>query len=123
MIKLVPLENREKIKEICDKKNIVYNENVFAYIGVEGEKGLGIFSIDGYSMDILLVEYYNDLLLAELIVRAIANFGANRSVYLIKMKDDYIKSTLETLHFEKNDKGEYIGKIPNVLSGCCHCNK
>ena len=123
MIKLIPVESREDVKKICEEKNIPYGENVYAYIGADNEKGLGIFSIDGYRMQILLVEYFDDMLLAELLVRAIANYGANRSVYLISMKEDYISSTLETLHFEKNDNGEYVGKIPNVLSGCCHCDK
>ncbi len=122
-MKLIPLEDKDKLKKLCETHNIEFSDKIHAYVGANGENALGIFSLDSYNMEILFVEFNNDLLVAELLVRAIANYGANRNAYLVKMKGSKIKSTLFTLRFEETDKDEYIGKIPKILTGTCHCNK
>ncbi len=123
MLKLVPLEDKDKLKKQCKAHNIEFSDKIHAYVGENGTNVLGIFSLDSYNIEILFVAFNDDLLVAELLVRAIANYGANRNAYLVKMKGSKIKSTLLTLRFEETDKDEYIGKIPQILTGTCHCDK
>lgn len=122
MIKLVPLEDKETLKELCRKHGVLYNDTIRAYNNEGGEeKGVCIFSLDGFNMEIFCVEYdKSDPLMAELLVRSAANYGANRSGYIVRMRSDEIKDILLKLNFVKNDDG-YIAKVPKILEGSCHC--
>lgn len=127
MIKLVPLESGAQLDRLCAENGVEYNNSVRAYVNAEGgEEAICIFSLDKYNMEILFIKYLGqDPLMPELLVRSTANYGANRSGYILRVNEKIgknIEETLFTLNFKK-ENDMYIGKVPKILQGTCHCNK
>ena len=123
MIKLIPVEEKSKLKELCEENGVEYNKNIHAYISANVDlKALCIFSLDNYSVEILVVDSdSSDPLIPELLIRAVASYSANRSGYLVSVKKsvgENIDSTLKTLRFEKNENS-YSNKVPNIMKGSC----
>lgn len=123
MIKLIPLEDKNKLNELCEEYSLEYNENIHAYISASDDlKAVCIFSLDNYSVDILAVDSdSSDPLIPELLIRAVASYSANRSGYLVSVKKSVgvkIDSTLKTLRFKKNENS-YTNKVPNIMKGSC----
>ena len=127
MIKLIPVEDETRRKMLCEAYHITYDENTYAYISAtEGLKAQCIFKLENYRVSLLAIDFdEGDLLIPELLIRAIGSFAANRSGYLFEIDKEVgqaIDSTLITMHFEKTASG-YSGKVPKVLQGnCCHHN-
>lgn len=126
MIKLIPLEDKKALSELCAAYEIELTPDVHAYVSATPQiKARCIFCLTDYNVQLLALETDSeDPLIPELLIRAVGAYAANRSGYLFKINKNVgqaIDSTLKTLHFEENAE-EYIGKIPKVLAGSCHCN-
>lgn len=122
MIKLIPEENSENLKQLCKQNSLEYTPHIHAYVGADGAEGeYCLFSIDGYNMEILALKCdKSDELKTEIFIRSVANYGARRSGYTVKCTDAEAEKVLLTLKFEKQN-GAYIGKVPKILQGtCCH---
>ncbi len=123
MIKLIPVEEKTKLSALCDEYCVEFTENIRAYISANADlKAICIFSLDKYNVEILEVDFdSSDPLIPELLIRAVASYSANRSGYLVEIKNEVgerIDSTLKTLRFEKNKKS-YSNKVPNIMKGNC----
>ena len=123
MIKLIPVEDQKKLTELCKEYSVEYNKNIHSYISANDDlKAVCIFSLDNYSVEILVVDSdSSDPLIPELLIRAVASYSANRSGYLVSVKNsvgEKIDSTLKTLRFEKNENS-YTNKVPNIMKGSC----
>ena len=127
MIQLIPLNDAEKLKALCEQYALPVSENTHAYISAsEGLKAQCVFTLCKYDTEILVMDFDNtDPLIPEMLIRAVGAYAANRSGYLFHIKKDVgqaIDATLKTMGFEENET-EYIGKVPIVLQGhCCHKN-
>lgn len=123
MIKLIPAEDKSTLNKLCKEYGLEYSECIHAYISADDSlKAVCIFSLDNYSVEILLVDTDStDPLIPELLIRAVASYSANRSGYLVSIKNEVgekIDSTLKTLRFEKNENS-YTNKVPNIMKGSC----
>lgn len=123
MIKLIPVEDKSTLNKLCKEYGLEYSECTHAYISADDIlKAVCIFSLDNYSVEILLVDTDStDPLIPELLIRAVASYSANRSGYLVSIKNEVgekIDSTLKTLRFEKNENS-YTNKVPNIMKGSC----
>ena len=123
MIKLIPAEDKSTLNKLCKEYGLEYSECTHAYISADDSlKAVCIFSLDNYSVEILLVDTDStDPLIPELLIRAVASYSANRSGYLVSIKNEVgekIDSTLKTLRFEKNENS-YTNKVPNIMKGSC----
>lgn len=128
MIKLIPLEKSSELEELCKKYNVAFSDNIHAYISADKAlKAQCIFSLDGYNVELLAIDFDDfDPLIAEMLIRAVGSYAANRSGYIFSVSEKVgqdIDSTLKTMNFEKNN-GVYSGKVPKILEGtCCHKDK
>lgn len=83
------------------------------------ECGKCAFRLNGYSMDIVSVDVYDDdPETIEGLIRSALNYGGNRNVYIAYFKADKGLDVAVTLGFEF-DGEKYIGDIPSLLQGSC----
>lgn len=118
MLKFVPVK--------YDELGEVFSEDtsLAGYVGYDlsdnnKECGKCVFRLNGYSMEILYVDSYdNDPETIEGLIRSALNFGGNRCVYIAEYKAENGLDVAITLGFEEN-KGVYSGDIPSLLQGSC----
>ena len=128
MIKLIPLEDTQALNTLCAAYDIECDKNTHAYISAsEDLKAQCIFTLNEYNVQLLVMDFDDtDPLIAEMLIRAVGAFAANRSGYLFHIRKDVgqaIASTLKTMGFEELET-EYCGKVPVILKGhCCHNDK
>lgn len=118
MLKFVPVDCKKLDAPFCE------DESLCGYIGYDlsdngKECGKCVFRLNGYSMEIVSVEVYdNDPETVEGLIRSALNFGGNRNVYMAEYKAVKGFDVAKTLGFELS--GEvYIGDIPSLLQGSC----
>lgn len=118
MLKFVPVKYNEL------GENFSEDTSLAGYVGYDlsdnnRECGKCVFRLNGYSMEILYVDSYdNDPETIEGLIRSALNFGGNRSVYIAEYKAENGLDVAITLGFEEN-KGVYSGDIPSLLQGSC----
>lgn len=118
MLKFVPFNYDELGLPFSEDNTLV------GYIGYDlsdnsRECGKCVFRLNGYSMEILYVDSYdNDPETVEGLIRSALNYGGNRNVYMADYKADKGLDVAVTLGFEEN-KGVYSGDIPSLLQGSC----
>ncbi|MBP3938737.1 MAG: hypothetical protein IK955_04955 [Clostridia bacterium] len=118
MLKFLPVNFKELGAPFCE------DETVNGYIGYDlsdngKECGKCAFRLNGYSMEILSVDVYdNDTETIEGLIRSALNFGGNRNVYIAEFKSDKGVDVAVTLGFEL-EEGTYKGDIPSLLQGSC----
>ncbi len=118
MLKFVPVKYNE-LGEVFSE-----DPSLGGYVGYDlsdnnRECGKCVFRLNGYSMEILYVDSYdNDPETIEGLIRSALNFGGNRSVYIAEYKAENGLDVAITLGFEEN-KGVYSGDIPSLLQGSC----
>ena len=118
MLKFVPVDYKKLDAPFCE------DESLCGYIGYDlsdngKECGKCAFRLNGYSMEIVSVEVYdNDPETVEGLIRSALNFGGNRNVYMAEYKAVKGLNVAKTLGFELS--GEvYRGDIPSLLQGSC----
>lgn len=118
MLKFVPVKYNE-LGEVFSE-----DTSLAGYVGYDlsdnnKECGKCVFRLNGYSMEILYVDSYdNDPETIEGLIRSALNFGGNRSVYIAEYKAENGLDVAITLGFEEK-KGVYSGDIPSLLQGSC----
>ena len=118
MLKFVPLNNNELGVPFSEDNTLA------GYIGYDlsddnRECGKCVFRLNGYSMEILYVDSYdNDPETIEGLIRSALNYGGNRNVYMADYKADKGIEVAVTLGFEDNG-GVLSGDIPTLLQGSC----
>ncbi len=84
------------------------------------EVGFCTFEINGFNMVIKSLTATDDII-AEGLIRASLNYGANRGAYIAQVGNGLFQNVFIRLGF----KGEKMlsAEIPEVLTGsCCSCN-
>lgn len=118
MLKFVPVKYNE-LGEVFSE-----DPSLGGYVGYDlsdnnRECGKCVFRLNGYSMEILYVDSYdNDPETIEGLIRSALNYGGNRNVYMAEYKAENGLDVAVTLGFEEN-KGVYSGDIPSLLQGSC----
>ncbi len=98
------------------------DEKALGYIGYdddENECGYIAFYLDGYSMEIIDTEVFDeDAETYEGLIRSALNYGANRNAYIAYYSAAKAEDVAKLLGFEsKGDK--LYGEIPFLLQGRC----
>lgn len=119
MIKFVPVQS-DKMGE-----PFLRDSDILGYIGYDlsrdgAECGKCAFKLNGYTMDIVLVEVDDsDAETAEGLIRSALNYGANRLAYIAYYKTEKFVSVAELLGFQKDKNNVLCGDIPTLLQGSC----
>ena len=117
MLKFVPVDNERLTKPYSA------DCSVCGYIGYDlsdnSKCGECAFRLNGYSMDILYVEAYdNDAETLEGLIRSALNYGGNRNVYIANYMAADGNDVAVMLGF-KDENGVLSGDIPTLLKGSC----
>ena len=125
MIRLIPLEKGEQLNALLNEHALSYDETVHGYISADSSLNAHcVFSLNKYEVELLAIRFdCDDPLIPELLLRAVASYAAGRSGYIFSIDRSLAASflpTLNALHFEQKQE-KYIGKVPKILEGSCHC--
>ncbi len=118
MLKFVPVDYKELGFRFCDDATLI------GYIGYDlsdnnKECGKCAFRLNGYSMEIVSVDVYDDdPETIEGLIRSALNYGGNRNVYVAEFKSAKGLDVALMLGFEL-DGETYKGDIPSLLQGSC----
>lgn len=98
------------------------NGECFSYTAYDNEQEAG-FCKCRLKDDTLILESAEFLSeeIFEGLVRSSLNYGANRGAYIAIASPGYCDNVLKRLGFSQNDRGEYSGEIPELLSSCSEC--
>lgn len=84
----------------------------------ESELGFCTFSLDGYNMSFAEVNCDDDVI-TEGLARAAMNYGANKNVYIAKIRKEHFSPAFGRLGF-KGDEVMSV-EIPEALTSGCSC--
>lgn len=84
----------------------------------ESELGFCTFSISGFDMNFVEIQCDDDII-TEGLARAAMNYGANKNVYIAKIKEEYFCPAFKRLGFTGDDILSV--EIPEALTSGCSC--
>ena len=84
----------------------------------DSELGYCTFSLSGFNMDFVEISCDDDII-TEGLARAAMNYGANKNVYIAKIRKEHICPAFIRLGFKGEDV-LYV-EIPEALTSGCSC--
>ncbi len=124
MIKVLPVTERETLKEIFEDSGCEFNDNSGCVVAADGTEILGrcLYYIDDESIKIIDVRPIDDIMLADGILRSalhVADYrGITDAFYLNSAPEQLFKS----LDFIKSAADKSL-KIEKLHESCCSCQK
>jgi len=123
MIEVLPIREKEKIKEYFDKYNFVFCETSGVVTAKDREEILGfcLYDLTDKKMTIKKIEPVNDIMLSDGIIRSTLHVGTENFVLDAFYESAEYDELFARLDFIKDKEKRQLNT--DKLFGGCHCGK
>lgn len=124
MLKILPINEKEKIIHYYQQNNLCCNENSGIVIASFSDETLGFAAFDLFDDKIIITEIspLNDIMLADGILRSALHVADFRGISKAFYNNDKLTELLNQLNFIDNAEKMSI-KIEKLHESCCSCEK
>ncbi len=129
MLKVLPVETKEKQKEICELCGVTFNPDTLAYVATVDDRLAGVcqFKVTaegGLIYDLAPATDFDNFEAMFVMGRGALNFidlcGVHRAHFVGEVKD---ASLLRAVGFKENDKGRFEINLEGFFTDHCHNHK
>lgn len=123
MITVLPVRDREEIKQEFLKRNIDFSDTSMCVKARDKEEllGLCLFDMQKDKVTLKYVEPLGDIMLADGIIRSALHVAAENFIFVADYDNDELTCALGTLGFIKDADKKTVDM--DKLFGGCHCKK
>ena len=124
MLKILPINEKEKIIYFYQQENLSYNDNSGIVVASFCEEILGYAAFDLFDDKIIITEIspLNDIMLADGILRSALHIADYRGINEAFYSNEKLTLLLNKLDFIKDTQKMSI-KIEKLHESCCSCQK
>ena len=129
MLKVLPIESKDRQEEICKSCGVTYNPDALAYVATVDDRLAGICqfklsSEGGLVYDLAPALDFDDFEAMFVMGRGALNFidlcGVHRAYFVGEVKDE---SLLKAVGFSKNSEGRFEINLEGFFTDHCHNHK
>lgn len=122
MLKILPINEKEKVIDFYQEKNLIYTDNSGMVVAYFGDEILGYATFDLFDDKIIITDIYpsNDIMLADGILRSALHVADYRGINEAFFSNEQLTLLLNKLDFIKDIEKMSI-KIEKLHESCCSC--